>query len=78
MLFSQVKVNDHVAQGVGPNKKLAKRNASEKMLELMGCTKPTPQPSKPAIRTDSHAASEKKVHFSDQDGAHAAGAQGVI
>jgi len=47
---SQVQVDDHTCTGVGPNKKLAKRHAAEAMLQLLGYNKPSPQPSKPAIK----------------------------
>jgi double-stranded RNA-binding protein Staufen len=47
----QVSVGDHVSSGVGPNKKLAKRHAAEHMLQLLGYSKLSPQPSKSAIRT---------------------------
>lgn len=47
----QVHVGDHVTQGVGPSKKLAKRSAAEAMLQLLGYSRPTPQPVKPAIKT---------------------------
>lgn len=40
------------AEGMGPSKKVAKRNAAEKMLELLGFKVPQPQPSKPALKTD--------------------------
>lgn len=40
------------AEGMGPSKKVAKRNAAEKMLELLGYKVPQPQPPKPALKTD--------------------------
>lgn len=40
----------HCAEGMGPSKKVAKRNAAEKMLELLGFK--VPQPHKPALKTD--------------------------
>lgn len=40
------------AQGSGPNKKLAKRAAAENMLQLLGYSRPQPQPGKSAIKTD--------------------------
>ena len=49
-IFTQVQVEDHVCSGVGPNKKLAKRHAAESMLQLLGYNKPSPQPTKPAIK----------------------------
>ncbi|XP_059836575.1 double-stranded RNA-binding protein Staufen homolog 1 isoform X3 [Hypanus sabinus] len=48
----RVKVGGQVAEGMGPNKKVAKRNAAEKMLELLGFKVPQPQPPKPALKTD--------------------------
>jgi len=58
---------------------LAKRHAAEQMLQLLGYSKPTPQPAKPAIKseassgvgasaaastsTSTGSATEKKVHF---------------
>lgn len=40
------------AEGMGPSKKVAKRNAAEKMLDLLGFKVPQPQPPKPALKTD--------------------------
>uniref|UniRef100_A0A8C8FVJ5 Double-stranded RNA-binding protein Staufen homolog 1 n=1 Tax=Oncorhynchus tshawytscha TaxID=74940 RepID=A0A8C8FVJ5_ONCTS len=48
----QVTVCGHCAEGLGPSKKVAKRNAAEKMLELLGFKVPPPQPHKPALKTD--------------------------
>ncbi|KAG7160188.1 Double-stranded RNA-binding protein Staufen-like 1 [Homarus americanus] len=48
----QVTVGSQSAQGSGPNKKLAKRAAAENMLQLLGYSRPQPQPGKPAIKTD--------------------------
>lgn len=48
----KVKVGGQVAEGMGPNKKVAKRNAAEKMLELLGFKVPQPQPPKPALKTE--------------------------
>ncbi|XP_056294118.1 double-stranded RNA-binding protein Staufen homolog 1 isoform X3 [Pseudoliparis swirei] len=48
----QVTVCDQTAEGMGPSKKVAKRNAAEKMLELLGYKVPQPQPPKPALKTD--------------------------
>lgn len=48
----QVRVCGQSAEGMGPSKKIAKRNAAEKMLELMGFRVPQPQPPKPALKTD--------------------------
>lgn len=52
----QVSVTGQTAEGMGPSKKVAKRNAAEKMLELLGFKVPQPQPTKPALKT------EEKVH----------------
>ena len=51
MLCLQVQVGDHKCTGVGPNKKLAKRSAAEAMLQLLGYSRPSPQPAKPAIKS---------------------------
>ncbi|XP_034143465.1 double-stranded RNA-binding protein Staufen homolog 1 isoform X3 [Esox lucius] len=48
----QVTVCGQCAEGMGPSKKVAKRNAAEKMLELLGFKVPQPQPPKPALKTD--------------------------
>ncbi|XP_078411377.1 double-stranded RNA-binding protein Staufen homolog 1 isoform X11 [Cetorhinus maximus] len=48
----KVKVGGQVGEGMGPNKKVAKRNAAEKMLELLGFKVPQPQPPKPALKTE--------------------------
>ena len=49
---------------MGPNKKLAKRNAAEAMLQLLGYSRPAPQPSKPAIKSEpGQSSGEKKVTF---------------
>lgn len=61
-------VDEQMADGVGPNKKLAKRNAAEAMLQLLGYSRPSPQPSKPAIKSSSSSSegvssSDKKVTF---------------
>lgn len=49
---AQVTVNGQSAEGMGPSKKVAKRNAAEKMLEILGYKVPQPQPPKPALKTD--------------------------
>lgn len=60
MLFLKVAVGENIAQGSGPNKKLAKRAAAESMLQLLGYSRPQPQPSKSAIKMDSnHVEAEK-------------------
>ncbi len=50
--LTQVSVTGQNAEGMGPSKKVAKRNAAEKMLELLGFKVPQPQPPKPALKTD--------------------------
>lgn len=50
--LAQVTVNGQSAEGMGPSKKVAKRNAAEKMLELLGYKVPQPQPPKPALKTE--------------------------
>jgi double-stranded RNA-binding protein Staufen len=49
----EVSVGQHSAQGMGPNKKLAKRAAAEALLATLGYSKPQPQPAKPSIKTSS-------------------------
>ena len=48
----QVKVGNHAAEGSGTNKKVAKRNAAENMLEILGFKVPQSQPSKPALKSE--------------------------
>ncbi|XP_029908287.1 double-stranded RNA-binding protein Staufen homolog 1 isoform X2 [Myripristis murdjan] len=55
----QVTVCGQCAEGMGPSKKVAKRNAAEKMLELLGYKVPQPQPPKPALKTDEKAPVKK-------------------
>lgn len=52
LTLTQVSVAGQNAEGMGPSKKVAKRNAAEKMLELLGFKVPQPQPPKPALKTD--------------------------
>lgn len=80
----QVTVGSQSAQGSGPNKKLAKRAAAENMLQLLGYSRPQPQPGKPAIKTDganSDPDKTRKVTFledgGDQRGSDAAVVGGV-
>ncbi|XP_041360861.1 double-stranded RNA-binding protein Staufen homolog isoform X2 [Gigantopelta aegis] len=64
----QVQVEDKSCTGVGPNKKLAKRNAAEAMLHLLGFSRPSPQPAKSAIKTNASpdvGTGDKKVTFVD-------------
>ncbi|XP_011505196.1 PREDICTED: double-stranded RNA-binding protein Staufen homolog 2 [Ceratosolen solmsi marchali] len=46
----KVSVGQYSAQGIGPNKKLAKKAAAEALLKTMGYSKPQPQPTKPSIK----------------------------
>ncbi|KAF6089505.1 staufen double-stranded RNA binding protein 1 [Phyllostomus discolor] len=48
----QVKVGKHTAEGTGTNKKVAKRNAAENMLEILGFKVPQAQPAKPALKSE--------------------------
>ena len=74
-------MGDRSCNGVGPNKKLAKRSAAESMLQHLGYSRPVPQPSKPAIKTSTAAADatavtnsgDKKVTFFDADGNSSSG-----
>lgn len=68
----QVTVGDQSCTGVGPNKKLAKRNAAEAMLQQLGYSRPAPQPTKPAIKTGetSPLGGDKKVTFMEQEANH--------
>ncbi|XP_064597093.1 double-stranded RNA-binding protein Staufen homolog isoform X2 [Liolophura sinensis] len=75
----QVCVEDKTCTGVGPNKKLAKRNAAEEMLQLLGFSRPSPQPSKPALKSgiSDFASGDKKVTFSDPEDGIATNGKGV-
>lgn len=55
----QVTVGGQSAEGMGPSKKVAKRNAAEKMLELLGYKVPQPQPPKPALKMEEKAPVKK-------------------
>lgn len=50
--FMQVKVGNHTAEGTGTNKKVAKRNAAENMLEILGFKVAQSQPAKPALKSE--------------------------
>ncbi|KAK0066309.1 double-stranded RNA-binding protein Staufen [Biomphalaria pfeifferi] len=68
----QVDVEDKTSTGTGPNKKLAKRSAAEAMLQLLGYTKPSPQPAKssfknPASGEGHQSNGDKKVKFLESD-----------
>merc|ERR1719189_655916 len=64
----QVTVGQQSATGSGPNKKLAKRAAAEALLQLLGYSRPGPQPSKPALRSPGEGGGEKgrKLTFVDE------------
>lgn len=51
----QVKVGSHVCTGSGPNKKLAKRAAADALLQLLGYSRPQPQPEKSSIKHQQQA-----------------------
>lgn len=63
----QVTVGQHSTTGSGPNKKLAKRAAAEALLQLLGYSRPTPQPNKPALKSPGSEGGErnKKLTFVD-------------
>lgn len=66
----EVTVGQSSAQGIGPNKKLAKRAAAEALLMQLGYSKPQPQPVKPSIKTGENDNSEgkpRKVTFLEDD-----------
>jgi double-stranded RNA-binding protein Staufen len=68
----QVEVEEKTCTGSGPNKKLAKRAAAEAMLQVLGYTKPSPQPTKssfknPAAGEGGQANGDKKVTFVEGD-----------
>ncbi|XP_057702698.1 double-stranded RNA-binding protein Staufen homolog 1 isoform X1 [Corythoichthys intestinalis] len=55
----QVSVCGQSAEGMGPSKKVAKKNAAEKLLEILGYKVPQPQPPKPALKTEERAPVKK-------------------
>lgn len=68
----QVEVEDKTCTGTGPNKKLAKRSAAEAMLQILGYTKPSPQPVKSAFKhptsgEGNQSNGDKKVTFVEGD-----------
>lgn len=67
----EVTVGQCSAQGIGPNKKLAKRAAAESLLTQLGYSKPQPQPAKPSIKTgdsaDNTEGKTRKVTFLEDD-----------
>lgn len=63
--FLQVKVGNHTAEGTGTNKKVAKRNAAENMLEILGFKVPQAQPTKPALKSEEKVTARGCVLFSN-------------
>merc|ERR1719412_3356644 len=57
----QVTVGQHSSTGSGPNKKLAKRAAAEALLQLLGYSRPTPQPNKPSLKSPGGSSSSEGV-----------------
>lgn len=57
----QVKVGNHTAEGTGTNKKVAKRNAAENMLEILGFKVPQAQPTKPALKSEEKVTAQGSV-----------------
>jgi len=66
----QVTVGQQSTTGTGPNKKLAKRAAAESLLQLLGYSRPSLQPNKPAIKSNEGEKQEKgkKLTFVDEVG----------
>jgi len=67
----QVTVGQQSTTGSGPNKKLAKRAAAEALLQLLGYSRPSLQPNKPAIKTGCDMERQekgKKLTFVDEVG----------
>jgi double-stranded RNA-binding protein Staufen len=60
--FTQVKVGNHTAEGTGTNKKVAKRNAAENMLEILGFKVPQTQPAKPALKSEEKVTARAVEH----------------
>lgn len=62
----EASVNGHSCTGVGPNKKVAKRNAAEALLHQLGYANP-PNP-KPVLKTEKETENEKsrKVTFVEE------------
>lgn len=46
----QASVNGYSCNGVGPNKKIAKRNAAQALLSLLGYANVNPTTPKPALK----------------------------
>jgi len=63
----QVTVGSQSANGSGPSKKLAKRAAAEALLQLLGYSRPSLQPTKPAIKSQREPSDKaKKLTFVDE------------
>ena len=65
------------AEGLGPSKKVAKRNAAETMLELLGYKVPQPLP-KPALKTDEKAGGPAGVDHGERTAAGDPGSLGSL
>jgi len=73
----QVTVGSQSANGSGPSKKLAKRAAAEALLQLLGYSRPSLQPSKPAIKSQRDPSDKtKKLTFVDEVSSAAKGSSG--
>ncbi|XP_031335569.1 double-stranded RNA-binding protein Staufen homolog 2 isoform X3 [Photinus pyralis] len=59
----EASVNGHVSTGIGPNKKVAKRNAAEALLQLLGYTNTSPAQSvpKPALKVEKEVETIEKT-----------------
>lgn len=72
---SQVCVGNDTATGTGCNKKLAKRAAAEKLLQMLGYHKPQPQPGKPVLKstTSNESTAESTISVSNHTDTQAKG-----
>lgn len=57
----EASVNGHSCTGVGPNKKIAKRNAAEALLAMLGYSNPTASTQKPPLKVDKDAEMNEKT-----------------
>ncbi|XP_067932832.1 double-stranded RNA-binding protein Staufen homolog 2-like isoform X2 [Watersipora subatra] len=74
----EVECNEKICQGKGPNKKLAKRNAAEEMLQQMGYSQPFPAPGKSVLKSPDHAGSSHNKHVTFVDSTQSTKLPGVI
>ena len=68
----EVSIGETSAQGIGPNKKLAKRVAAETLLNNLGYSKPQPVPAQSSIKTNTEnkensETKTRKVTFLEND-----------